>query len=212
MSRNSFVTNLCPSFKEKQKKRFVNKRTIYWHPWNLSSCFNPRIGSVNVKDQTLLQDLQPALHFYWLAGIRSMEHFLRQRFFFLFCANKCFMKINIDRCVLSSISGWDERFSNHRSRIKRVRRTMAQDRIKCLKHCLSPYDFFSADSTVFSFFATLQQIYIKCESRGKNTAKYHPGHNQLLDYHFKIVIWHCWVEQKTEDFLKNSFWNRCKHV
>ena len=151
MSRNSFVTNLCPSFKEKQKERFVNKRTIYWHPWNLSSCFNPRIGSVNVKDQTLLQDLQPALHIYWLAGIRSMEHFLPQRFFFS-CKQVFFLdEININRCVLSSISGWDERFSNHRSRIKRVRRTMAQDRIKCLKHCLSPYDFFPPIQQFFLF-------------------------------------------------------------
>ena len=137
--------------KKSKKKNFVNKRTIYWHPWNLSSCFNPRIGSVNVKDQTLLQDLQPALHIYWLAGIRSMEHFLPQRFFFS-CKQVFFLdEININRCVLSSISGWDERFSNHRSRIKRVRRTMAQDRIKCLKHCLSPYDFFPPIQQFFLF-------------------------------------------------------------
>ena len=69
-----------------------------------------------------------------------------------------------------SISGWDERLSNHRSCIKRMRRELAEDCIKCLKHRVDPVTFSAADSTVFFFFATTQ-IYIKCESPGKNTAK-----------------------------------------
>ena len=71
---------------------------------------------------------------------------------------------------LFSISGWNERLSNHRSCIKRMRRELAEDCIKCLKHRVDPVTFSAADSTVFFFFATTQ-IYIKCESPGKNTAK-----------------------------------------
>ena len=70
-------------------------------------------------------------------------------FFFLVQTSVLWKSILI--VSLSSISGWDERFSNHRSRIKRVRRTMAQDRIKCLKHCLSPYDFFPPIQQFFLF-------------------------------------------------------------
>ena len=67
---------------------------------------------------------------------------------------------------LFSISGWNERLSNHRSCIKRMRGKLAKDCIKCLKHRVGPVTLSAADSTVFFFFATTQ-IYIKCESPGK---------------------------------------------
>ena len=139
-------------FQRKAKKAF-RKQTYYLltsleplelfqSSYRICKCQRPNFAPGPTTSSSFLLISRHSIH-----GTLSLSTI----FFFLFCANKCFMKININRFVLSSISGWDERFSNHRSRIKRVRRTMAQDRIKCLKHCLSPYDFFPPIQQFFLF-------------------------------------------------------------
>ena len=80
--------------------------------------------------------------------------------------SSCKMTKKSLKTKLFSISGWNERLSNHRSCIKRMRGKLAKDCIKCLKHRVGPVTLSAADSTVFFFFATTQ-IYIKCESPGK---------------------------------------------
>ena len=151
MSRNSFVTNLCPSFKEKQKKE-LRKQTYYLltsleplelfqSSYRICKCQRPNFAPGPTTSSS-----------YLLISRHSIHGTLSPSTIFFSCKQVFFLdEININRCVLSSISGWDERFSNHRSRIKRVRRTMAQDRIKCLKHCLSPYDFFPPIQQFFLF-------------------------------------------------------------
>ena len=79
-----------------------------------------------------------------------------------------------------SISGWDERLSNHRSCIKRMRRELAEDCIKCLKHRVDPVTFSAADSTVFFFFCYNTNIYKMWKPRKKIQRNYHPGHTKFL--------------------------------
>ena len=88
---------------------------------------------------------------------------------------------------LFSISGWNERLSNHRSCIKRMRGKLAKDCIKCLKHRVGPVTSSAADSTVFFLFCYNTNIYKMWKPRKKIQRNYHPGHTPkllLLDFCF----------------------------